>query len=79
MDELIEQFDLNKCSKSGAKFDYKKMIWFNHEYMLRKSDREIAEDFAPIVAFQLGHSHLPVKTNRQWFPVFCRLFVVCRS
>ena len=50
MDELIEQFDLNKCSKSGAKFDYKKMIWFNHEYMLRKSDREIAEDFAPIVA-----------------------------
>ncbi len=50
MDELIEQFDLNKCSKSGAKFDYKKMIWFNHEYMLRKRDREIAEDFAPIVA-----------------------------
>ena len=50
MDELIEQFDLNKCSKSGAKFDYKKMIWFNHEYMLRKGDREIAEDFAPIVA-----------------------------
>ena len=50
MDELIEQFDLNKCSKSGAKFDYKKMIWFNHEYMLRKSDKEIAEDFAPIVA-----------------------------
>ena len=31
MDELIEQCDLNKCSKSGAKFDYKKMIWFNHE------------------------------------------------
>lgn len=50
MDELIEQFDLNKCSKSGAKFDYKKMNWFNHEYMLRKSDKEIAEDFAPIVA-----------------------------
>ena len=50
MDELIQQFDLNKCSKSGAKFDYKKMIWFNHEYILRKSDKEIAEDFAPIVA-----------------------------
>ena len=50
MDELIQQFDLTKCSKSGAKFDYKKMIWFNHEYMLLKSDEEIASDFAPIVA-----------------------------
>lgn len=50
MDELIQSFDLEKCSKSGARFDYKKMIWFNHEYILRKSDEEIAEDFAPIVA-----------------------------
>ena len=50
MDELIEQFDIAKCSKAGAKFDYKKAVWFNHEYMLRKSDEEIARLFAPIVA-----------------------------
>ena len=50
LDELVKVFDITKCSKSGAKFDYQKGIWFNHEYILRKSDEEIAELFAPIVA-----------------------------
>lgn len=49
MDDLISKFDLSKCSKAGARFDYKKMIWFNHEYILRKSDKEIAEIFMPVV------------------------------
>ena len=50
LDELVEQFDIHKCSKSGAKFDYQKGMWFNHEYILRKSNEEIARLFAPIVA-----------------------------
>lgn len=50
LDELVKAFDITKCSKSGAKFDYQKGIWFNHEYILRKSDEEIATIFAPIVA-----------------------------
>ena len=50
LDELVKAFDITKCSKSGTKFDYKKGIWFNHEYILRKSDDEIARLFAPIVA-----------------------------
>lgn len=50
LDELVEQFDITKCSKAGARFDYQKGIWFNHEYILRKSDEEIAKLFAPIVA-----------------------------
>ena len=50
LDELVEQFDIHKCSKSGAKFAYQKGIWFNHEYILRKSNEEIARLFAPIVA-----------------------------
>ncbi len=49
MQSLIEKFDLAKCSKAGARFDYKKMIWFNHEYILRKSDKDIADIFMPIV------------------------------
>lgn len=49
MDELIEQFDLAKCSKAGAKFDYVKGTWFNHEYMLRKADSEIAPEFDAIL------------------------------
>lgn len=50
LDDLVEQFDITKCSKAGARFDYQKGIWFNHEYILRKSDEEIAKLFAPIVA-----------------------------
>ena len=50
LDELVNVFDISRCSKAGAKFDYQKGIWFNHEYILRKSDDEIAALFAPIVA-----------------------------
>jgi len=50
LDELVEAFDLSKCSKSGARFDYLKGVWFNHEYILHKSSAEIAALFAPIVA-----------------------------
>ena len=50
LDELVKAFDITKCSKSGAKFDYQKGIWFNHEYILRKNNEEIADLFAPIVA-----------------------------
>ena len=32
-----------------VKFDFQKGIWFNHEYILKKSDDEIAQLFAPIV------------------------------
>ena len=49
MDELIRLFDLHRCSKSGAKFDYKKGIWFNHTYIQQKSDEEIAELFVPVL------------------------------
>lgn len=50
LEELVEQFDISKCNKSGARFDYQKGIWFNHEYILKKTDDEIADLFAPIVA-----------------------------
>jgi glutamyl-tRNA synthetase len=50
LDELVEAFDISRCSKAGAKFDYQKGIWFNHEYILMKSNEEIAGLFAPIVA-----------------------------
>ena len=60
LDELCQLFDITKCSKAGAKFDYKKCIWFNHEYMLMKSDDEVAALFAPIV-----RSHVPAATDSQ--------------
>ena len=37
------------CSKAGAKFDYEKGKWFNHEYILMKSNGEIEQLFMPIL------------------------------
>lgn len=49
MDELISQFDLTKCSRSGAKFDYVKGRWFNREYLLRTPDSELAPAFDEVL------------------------------
>ena len=49
MQELIEQFDLSKCSKSGAKFDYIKGQWFNREYIINTPDAELAPAFDKIL------------------------------
>ncbi|NDW18150.1 glutamate--tRNA ligase [Dysgonomonas sp. 216] len=49
MDDLIKLFSLEKCSKSGAKFDYEKAKWFNHQYIQKKSNAEIAALFIPIL------------------------------
>ncbi len=49
MDELIKAFSLSHCSKSGAKFDYEKGKWFNHQYIQKKDNKEIAALFMPIL------------------------------
>ena len=49
MQELIEQFDLSKCSKSGAKFDYVKGQWFNREYIQRADNSRLAPTFDKIL------------------------------
>ncbi|MBO7557646.1 MAG: glutamate--tRNA ligase [Bacteroidaceae bacterium] len=49
MDELIQLFDLSKCSKSGARFDYVKGIWFNHQYLLQKPAEEWVPEFDKIL------------------------------
>ena len=49
MDELIKDFSLDRVSKSGAKFDYEKGKWFNHQYLMQKSDEELAKEFIPVL------------------------------
>lgn len=50
MDELIKNFSFEHCSKNGAKFDYKKGAWFNHEYLLKEDDATLAQMFKPVLA-----------------------------
>ncbi len=50
MDELIKEFSFDHCSKKGAKFDFEKGKWFNHEYLMNMADDELAQVFKPVLA-----------------------------
>ena len=50
MDELVAKFDFAHCSRSGAKFDFEKGRWFNHEYLQKMPDEELAQLFKPVLA-----------------------------
>ena len=56
MDELIKDFSLDRVSKSGAKFDYEKGKWFNHQYLQLRSNEELAEMFKPVLKEHLNES-----------------------
>jgi len=49
MDGLISEFSLDRVGRSGARFDPDKAKWFNHQYLVNKSDAELAEEFTSIV------------------------------
>ncbi len=49
LQELIEQFSLERVQKSGAKFDPDKARWYNQQHLRRKSDEELARMFLPIL------------------------------
>ena len=49
LNELIESFSFERCSKSGAKFDYEKAKWYNHKYIQQTPNEMLAELYRPIL------------------------------
>ena len=49
LEELSQKFDLSRVHKAGAKFDPEKNKWFNHQYMMRQTDADLADSFAKIL------------------------------
>ena len=49
MDELIKEFSIDHCSRKGAKFDFEKGKWFNHEYLMNMDDQQLAQLFKPVL------------------------------
>lgn len=56
LDEMVKLFDLEKCSKNGAKFDYVKAAWFNHQYLLQQPDEAWVPRFDALLQQQGIHS-----------------------
>lgn len=49
LEELIEAFSLERVNKSGARFDPEKTKWYNHRWLQRKSDGELASLFGSVL------------------------------
>ena len=60
LEELVEKFDLNRVHKAGAKFDPEKNKWFNHQYLQKQSEDELAKIFSSI----LNEKGISVENNK---------------
>ncbi|MCD0487370.1 glutamate--tRNA ligase [Pedobacter sp. MC2016-14] len=56
MEELIASFSIDRISKAGAKFDFEKAKWYNHEWIKHAE----AAKLAPLVAAQLSENGIQV-------------------
>ncbi|MBS1774475.1 MAG: glutamate--tRNA ligase [Bacteroidetes bacterium] len=50
LDELIQKFSIERVHKGGAKFDFEKAKWFNHQYLQRKTNEELVGLVKPYIA-----------------------------
>lgn len=48
LSELVEKFDIERVQSHGAKFDFEKAKWFNHEWVKKLSAEELASYVIPI-------------------------------
>lgn len=46
-EEMIEKFSIERVHKGGAKFDFEKAKWYNHEWIKRSSAKRLAPDVKP--------------------------------
>jgi glutamyl-tRNA synthetase len=61
LDELVDVFQLERVSKSGAKFDMDKSKWFNHQFLMRSNAQELKamiEDQLLPIHTQKGEEYL---------------------
>lgn len=49
MEELINEFSIERVHKSGSRFDPEKAKWFNHYYLQKKENKEIALEFRELL------------------------------
>ena len=58
LQELIQDFSLERVGKSGAKFDPEKTKWFNQQHLRIKSNSELAESIMPSLDYNVNTAFL---------------------
>ncbi len=67
VEELIQVFSLEKIGKSGARFDFEKAKWFNHQYIHAADPVTLAQLVRPIIE---QHGFQP---DQPFLEGFCKL------
>ncbi len=49
LDALAQAFSIEHVHKAGARFDFEKAKWFNHQYLISNSDEQLADSFDSIL------------------------------
>jgi glutamyl-tRNA synthetase len=49
IEELISKFSIDRVHKGGAKFDFEKAKWFNHQYIQQKDNATLAQLALPYI------------------------------
>jgi glutamyl-tRNA synthetase len=49
MQEMIEAFSIERVHKAGSRFDPEKAKWFNHQYLQKRDDSQLAMEFREIL------------------------------
>ncbi|HEA19924.1 MAG TPA: glutamate--tRNA ligase [Pricia antarctica] len=49
LDALSDAFTIDRVNKSGARFDPDKTVWYNHQYLQKKTDAILATQFMPLL------------------------------
>lgn len=63
MDELIQHFSMERVHKAGAKFDYEKAKWFNHQWIQKTNVNE----YSKIVAEYFNTAGIAVTPNQTFY------------
>ncbi|NMC36932.1 MAG: glutamate--tRNA ligase [Bacteroidales bacterium] len=58
MSELIESFSLERVGKSGSRFDPEKARWFNHIYLQKRSNNQLAMEFREFLRAKNHHGDI---------------------
>ena len=62
LDELIQQFDLSRVNKAGAKFDPEKTKWFQQQHLQRLDNSELVDAFKTILEHKKITTDAPIET-----------------
>lgn len=67
LNELIKSFSLERVGKAGAKFDAKKTVWFNEQYLKAQDNRDLARIIEPLLIER------KLSYNKEALPQICEL------